>query len=382
MAMGKLNSLRRRSTCYAAAPSALSTLVLLFLLATLLYFLHSIQSFRRRLYVHSRTSGSLSFNPAVVTMSDQTFQYCMLQLVRSIRRLGWKHTIFLLAIDYDQFDPIVARELDIHGVFIVHTNSIFDRWLVKEAEGSHFRSLDASKFRKMELFVNPIFRAFDRLIYMDADGIVSSDLSPLLQVPFKHNETLLMRQNDRSVRKDSLWTNEISIESLNLERQEDLALQFPDRDISGASCWFIVNTPKLPSPVSILERSFEILCQYRAAFKLNDQTLLNLLFYDSISMFPWCSWDEVIVENDPTILAQYCQRHMHLQRWLEGNIAFIYRHMSVQEKEVCVAEATRRKKLGTLILATSRKNEQDSDDISKETNCTRSLHMWKQSTSL
>ena len=367
-----------RSRCYSAAPSLLSTFVLLSLLSFLLYFMHSMQTFRRRIQVQSKMPRSLAFNPAVVTMSDGKFQFCMLQLVRSLRKFGWRHMIFLLATDYGQFDPEVIRELDIHGVFVVHTNPIFDNWILKKVNGTNFRQLDARKFRKMELFVNPIFRTFDRLIYMDSDGVIASDVSPMLRVEFKRNETLLMRQNDKSVRKGSLWDNELSLKDLPFELKEELRLKFPDRDIAGGSCWFVVNTPRLPSPTIVMKRSLEILCKYRAAFKLNDQTLLNLLFYNSISMFPWCSWDEVIVENDPLRLRQYCRKHMHLQRWLAGQISFMFRHMSVKEKARCIREnEITRRDLGPPSRPIHTLKDKISISISKEPKCLAGLNLWK-----
>lgn len=325
------------------APTMLSLTVRICVLTFLLLLLHHVLMFQRQVEVEARLRQQRNWSQplgrgALVTMADPIFQHCAVELLRSARAHEWDHPIVLLAIDYDQFEPLVIKELDALGVVIIHTHPVFDEWLNRGVENiDFFRELQPSKFRKMELFFNPVLRAYERLIFIDADGVVDASLEPLMYVPFPENTSLLMRQNDVSVGKNAFWGNEMAVEVLTDRQLALLSKNFPNRVKTGGSCWFLVDVRKLHSPVQILARSLELLCTFRAGFRFNDQTLISLLFYDAISLFPWCVWDEVRVLDHPWELTNYCSKNQHLQRWLNGKLKFMYRHMSVKEKEQCAA---------------------------------------------
>ncbi|KAI0566277.1 Nucleotide-diphospho-sugar transferase [Gracilaria domingensis] len=294
---------------------------------------------------HMRRSG-LSEHPsaALITLSDPSFQDCMLQLFRKARHIGWKEPMFLLAIDYDFFEEETRQEIEELGVFVVRTRPIFDSWIDEMTESQKsYRHLEPNKFRKMEVFLNPVFRTYERLIFLDADGLLTS-LEPMLRVMFPDNVTILMRQNDRSFNKKSLHGNEINRKYLDANQTRQLDNRYPDRAKTGATCFFIVDVEKLPSPVEIFSRSIEIICTFRPGFRLNDQTLLNLLFYNELSLFPHCSWDEIVAMDDSRRLLQYCKENMRLQRWLLGHLSFAYRHMAVTEKKKHLREWERKNK--------------------------------------
>ncbi|CAN8070729.1 unnamed protein product [Agarophyton chilense] len=281
---------------------------------------------------------------ALITMSDPSFQDCMLQLLQSARKIGWKESIYLLAIEYDQFDQEIRDEIDELGAFVINTRPIFDSWVTEKFEGQKsYRRLDPKKFRKMEVFLNPVFRTYERLIYIDADGFLTG-LEPMVRVAFPDNVAILMRQNDRSFNKLSFHQNELAEEFLSRDQMRTLHNRYPDRAKSGATAYFIVDVNKLPSTLELFSRSIDILCNFRSAFRLNDQTLLNLLFYDELAMFPYCSWDEVVVMEEPQELYRYCLENMQLQRWLLGQISFMYRHMAVEEKNMCVRKREKGRK--------------------------------------
>lgn len=361
------------------------------ILTLLLILLHHLLLFQRQVEVeasirkHASWSGPTS-RAAVVTMADPAFQYCALQLIRSTRAHDWQQPIILLAVDYDEFSADVMKQLEAFGVIVIHTNPIFDDWLQSGVENIDiFRSLHSTKFRKMELFLNPILRAYERLIFMDADGIVDASLDPLLSIPFPENTTILMRQNDVSVGKKGFWGNEIAVEMLTDEQLELLSQSFPNRAKTGGSCWFVVDVKKLHSPSRMVSRSLELLCRFRAGFRYNDQTLISLLFYDSMSLFPWCIWDETPVLNDPLQLSEYCSKNKHIQRWLHGKLKFIYRHMSGKEKEKCSAPRLRRNKpkpveerrrQGARPVSVTDASRFLDDDIDKK-KCTEALQEWR-----
>lgn len=326
----------------SAGPMMLSLTARIGVLTLLLVLLHHLLMFQRQVEVEARLRQQRNWSQplgrgALVTMADPIFQHCAVELLRSARAHEWDHPIVLLAIDYDQFEPIVTKEMDALGVVTIHTHPVFDEWLKRGVENvDFFRELQPNKFRKMELFLNPVLRAYERLIFIDADGIIDASLEPLMSVPFPKNSSLLMRQNDVSLGKNPFWGNEMAVEVLTDKQLALLSKNFPNRVKTGGSCWFVVDVRKLHSPLQILARSLELLCTFRAGFRFNDQTLISLLFYDAISLFPWCIWDEMPVLDHPRELTDYCSKNQHLQRWLNGKLKFMYRHMSVNEKEQCV----------------------------------------------
>lgn len=371
------------------------------LLTLILVALHHLLMLEHQVEVEARIREQEKKSPmtkgsaALVTLADRTFQGCAISLVRLCRAHGWRRPIILLATDFDSFNESVVEELEKMGVMILHTQAVFDEWLRRGVENVDiFRELQASKFRKMELFINPILRTYERLIYVDADGIMDASLEPLVRLPFPENVTLLMRQNDVSVRKHRLWENEMAVEVLTDRQMRLLIERYPNRVKSGGSCWFVVNVRRLHSPRSILARSLDILCTFRAGFRLNDQTLISLLFYEEISLFPWCVWDEVPILNNPEELGEYCRKNQHLQRWLSGRLRFMYRHMNVNEKQMCMDERGSHAKgiggkvvvdwrniLGEREVGTNEITQAGGEDFgeadAEDTECVRALREWR-----
>ena len=326
------NSPIHSSTCFFIAV----LLVLLLLLRLLLLF-------QRRVELQYNQQQDILpeqldyTQAALVTLADPSFQNCAVQLVKSARQYQWNGPIFLLSIDYDKFDLSVLRSFTELGVFIIRTNPYFDPWIKRQLKlSTKFRPLDYRKFRKLELFLNPIFRTYKRLIYIDADGVIASDLAPLINVRFPEGSSIIFRQNDKAVGKETLWGNEIATDFLSKIQIRHLRLRYPDRWKAGASCWFMVNMKILQPPDDIFQQSLDIIRTFQSAFKLNDQTLLNLLFYDQMAIFPWCVWDEVSFVYGEKKMREFCNRHMHLQRWIKGSLKFMYRHMSIEEKKQCI----------------------------------------------
>lgn len=280
---------------------------------------------------------------ALVTMSDNKFLHCSLQLVRSVRNEGsWRFPIFLMTTDleddnatnpYHQRTLKMLNELqDDLGVILVPTSGALDNWVGR---------LSAIKLRKMDIFFNPLFRTYDRIIYMDPDGIVNAPLLPLVLMKLPLDISIAMRQNDESMGKGRLWSEangELVLDKVGTtEAKEMLSSYAPDRQKVGGSCWFIAEMSRMRTVQNLLQESRMTLCRYRDIFRYNDQTLLNILFYDEMEIFPWCASREVtILDGGSYELREYCQREMRVQRWLDKGLKFIYRHCSVEEKSNCL----------------------------------------------
>lgn len=280
---------------------------------------------------------------ALVTMSDNKFLNCSLQLVRSVRNEGsWRFPIFLLTAgleDGDAADPhhqhtleMLSELQDDFGVILVPTSGALDSWAGR---------LSVVKLRKMDIFFNPLFRTYDRIIYMDPDGIVNAPLLPLVLMKLPLDISIAMRQNDESMGKGRLWSEangELLLDKVGTtEAKEMLSSYAPDRQKVGGSCWFIAEMSRMRTVQNLLQESRMTLCRYRDIFRYNDQTLLNILFYDEMEIFPWCASREVTVLDGGTCkLREYCQKEMRVQRLLDQGLKFIYRHCSVEEKSNCL----------------------------------------------
>jgi hypothetical protein len=280
---------------------------------------------------------------ALVTLADARFLNCSLQLIRGARAYGWRQPVFLLTVGTGLHDSADGREAtDELGVELVRTSGTLDAWVgnMKVPRRYHYRRMSAAKFRKMDIFFNPLFRTFDRIIYMDPDGLIASSLEPLALMTLPPDSVLGMRQNDASVGKPSLWRGEVAPDALLPAQRERLGALFPDHALVGASCWFMVEMGRLPPPRALLRTVRQLICEFKGGFRLNDQTLLNLLFYGRITLVPWCSGSEVAASvaesGGGAALRRYCDAHMRAQRWADGGLRFIYRHFSPAEKAECV----------------------------------------------
>lgn len=347
-----------------------STTVLVLQFGIVFFLLQLLQQallLHRRLQVRARFNlKEAAWGPyvrpkvALVTLTDSKYLNCSLQLLTSARAVGWNDPMFLLSVALETFDIHIRDHLDELGVHVVQTSPIFDRWLHEDVDSNFiYRTLESSKFRKMEIFLNPVFRSYDRLIYMDPDGFIGSSLEPMLKVRFPPHTSLLMRQNEAAVGKRTLYKNEICLDALPRLEKRQLTARYPDRNMTGASCWFMVDVKRLRSPEELLLESIYLLCKYRAGFRLNDQTLLNFLFYNEMHLFPWCAWDEIPVLDLSTNLREYCKFHMQTQRWLNGGLTFIYRHMSPDEKAQCLGLALLRENKRVLPVGMRAHSEND-----------------------
>lgn len=279
-------------------------------------------------------------NVALVSLADPTYLNCTINLLQMARMGGWTSPIILLSVGRENMEPSSERVLQTLGVLVVETDSALDT-VIRAKPG--YTSLDPRrvKFRKMDIFYNPIFRTFDRLIYMDPDGVIAGDMRLLLHVSFPRGVSVLMRQNEKTLGKPPLHEGEMNFSSMNGTERGIFAKRFPNRLKVGASCWFIVNTKNLRAPTDLLEESKAILAQFHHGFRLNDQTLMNLLFYDELDIFPWCIWEELPIAVSSDMLREFCESNMSYQKWFYGQLSFIYRHMSPSEKKRCLGRTSR-----------------------------------------
>lgn len=280
---------------------------------------------------------------ALVTMADAQFLNCSLQLIRAARAFGWRHPVFLLAVGdgvsrRSGLGRVAAEEL---GVEVVQSSGALDGWVANMdvPRVYHAARLSAAKFRKMDVFFNPVFRTFDRVVYVDADGTVAAPLAPLAAMSVPAWAAVALRQNDAALGKPRLWGGELDGAALAPATRARARALFPDTAAVGASCYFVAEMRRLPPPRALLAAARQVLCEFKPGFRFNDQTLINALFSRRLALLPWCAAAEARPVAGVAARARYCARDMAAQRAAEGGLRFMYRHFSPAEKAACVGAA-------------------------------------------
>merc|ERR1712232_699314 len=88
--------------------------------------------------------------------------------------------------------------------------------------------------------------------------------------------------------KETFYTREISMSSLNSVDATALRDCCPDRLLVGITAWFLIKPDRLPSPSTMRSEVDSALGRWRGAFRFNDQGLWNVLFYNVSAFYPLC----------------------------------------------------------------------------------------------
>lgn len=215
---------------------------------------------------------------AVVTMADEHYGACASRLVASVREAGQFEGDIWLLLPADANRAQVQREIDQYHVRIFRT-------AVESAGGSSVHGKGPSlQYEKLQLFTAPLFRKYERLLFLDADGIVQHPVVPFLKTPLPDGQPVALA---------TWWGRSLFETELNLWRFPDkkvaaLQKEHPDRDLVGSTAWMIIDTAQLPSEKELSDGIHTLLVELRAQFTHNDQGLVNLLF-PRPAFFPVCA---------------------------------------------------------------------------------------------
>ena len=153
-----------------------------------------VQTQRTREATGPKPSGSAGLkrpNPAVVTMANSRFYRCSLDLVATVRDQGqWNHAVLVIVPPGKRFTAVELAHFKKHdrpGSPVQLVNASF----TLEDQLQNFGAGPSLQYSKLTLFTDPLFRAYDTIIYIDADSQVKSPLNVLLELalqldPSKH----------------------------------------------------------------------------------------------------------------------------------------------------------------------------------------------------
>lgn len=247
-------------------------------------------------------TGGKNKNIAVVTLADDYYMPCASRLVKDLRGRGsWKGDLYVMTIGDIREEDL--KNLKSLNVTVVRTKGVLDKWVPKH---QHLK-----KFRKMELLYETIFRKYDELAYLDADGTIGGPIYGLLNVTFPKGETMLFRDNGEAIGKGSLYKNEFRgglSKLLGTELYENFKQRFPDRGSPGATAFFIVDVRQLKSIEETKRESIYLMEKYSKIFKYHDQSLMLIQFYHESAVFAWCAAHEIKLIDSVPLRQSYCYR--------------------------------------------------------------------------
>lgn len=146
-------------------------------------------------------------------------------------------------------------------------------------------------FNKMDVFLDPFYRKYDRLVFLDSDHYILSNCFRALVFDDRLREDVINR--------DPLHPTfaVVSVHPLTTYRDITFKLQtkasidnfqtvFPDRSPGINTRFFVINPKEFPKPFLMASQVNHIINEYRPFFKHEDQSLMALLFYNQTMTFP------------------------------------------------------------------------------------------------
>eukprot|EP00172_Hildenbrandia_rubra_P003202 Plantae.Rhodophyta-Hildenbrandia_rubra.ctg48351.p1 GENE.Plantae.Rhodophyta-Hildenbrandia_rubra.ctg48351~~Plantae.Rhodophyta-Hildenbrandia_rubra.ctg48351.p1 ORF type:complete len:329 (-),score=30.82 Plantae.Rhodophyta-Hildenbrandia_rubra.ctg48351:1359-2345(-) len=257
---------------------------------------------------------------ALVTLSDDYYMPCALQLVENIRGIGgWTRDLYVLTID--GIRPEDFRRLMELDAIVLNTSSVLDEWVPSHQH--------VKKFRKMDILFNPIFRQYDQVVYLDADGTIGGPLDALLDVKFPEGNSILLRDNGLAIGKGFLYGNEFKKDLSSLLDEsvyQEFTRKFPDHSSPGATSFFVLDIASLKDTETLIKDSIHLLCKVGEIIKYHDQSLMLLQFYHESAIFPSCVLEKIRVIDRVEDRWRYCKE---VKKRLKNNQAFkgqMYHH--------------------------------------------------------
>lgn len=227
---------------------------------------------------HRGAQPSINSEMAVVTMADGQYAACASRLIASVRKAGQFEGDVWLLLPSDADRTEVQMAIDPYHVRIFRTS-------VEPAGGSNVHGKGPSlQYEKLQLFTAPLFRKYQRLLFLDADGIVQHPVDPLLRAPLPHGQPIALA----TWWGRSLFETELNMWRVSSKHIDSIRKEYPDRDLVGSTAWMIIDPQQLPSSKSLGDDIRKLLLEFRAQFTHNDQGLVNLLFSHPM-FFPVCA---------------------------------------------------------------------------------------------
>lgn len=182
---------------------------------------------------------------------------------------------------------IVADETD-HGVweepFSKRRNDVYGK------EIQEHQRQKSDQYYKLTLLTDEALRAYDWLVFSDADGAFSAPLETVISNATSREGFSGVALYDPPGGMD-LYSNEYRTEYLDSdpELRVSFAREVPNRTANvGSSCLMLFEVARLP-PVRAIREQFRHFMRYREAFLYNDQGLFHAMFPQAVA-FPTKAW--------------------------------------------------------------------------------------------
>jgi hypothetical protein len=123
----------------------------------------------------------------IALVTDSTYFHKALKTIQQVRDPGgWEGDIVLLAVDFNP-DSAITDPLGIQVRRIQHIDTsklleVYKTYPLKSSDNRHIGKL--TQWDKLQLF-SDFFRAWERVIYMDAGLHIFDTIQPLLDLPWK-----------------------------------------------------------------------------------------------------------------------------------------------------------------------------------------------------
>lgn len=226
----------------------------------------------------------------VVSMADGGYAACATRLLETVRGAGrWGGKIVMLVPVGDGSVPLEAaskarlRELGAELLEVPPDS-------YGAGGGSAVRGAGAaSQYAKVRLLEDEAFRAYDSVLFLDADGVVGAPLQPLLELELPDGRAVAMPTWPTTRQKhDSFYNREVNFKALEASAAQRLREEYPDRTLVGITAWFLLKPRLLPPPSVLRSQVDAALEAWRPGFRFNDQGLWNVLFYRTAAFYPLC----------------------------------------------------------------------------------------------
>jgi hypothetical protein len=262
---------------------------------------------------------------AVVSLATESDVSCLAVLLVGVRTAGkWDGAVVVI----DGGLSGESRNM-LRGVFNATVLSPRSDLLSHGTPVQEGRRQVQMQYLKMELFTHPYFRSFRRLVFLDAESVVRAPLQPLIDVNMPPWSPIVMRTNGASLVSQRTMYTVLDVAVLSPAHRDYFLTRYPDRPTAGASGYMVIDTTRLEAPEEVAAKAVELLDLYRPAFLFNEQSLLLVLYYDSLTVMSAAGPVDASVDAALQALpfSASTEREM-MQVCRDGNEAWVPREMA------------------------------------------------------
>lgn len=144
-----------------------------------------------------------------------------------------------------------------------------------------------AQYKKLELFTNPAFRKWDRLVYIDADSVVLGPLDSLLRNPLPRGRVIALADNNMYHRKPfDLYTHEYMVGASTAERPPGLP---PNRMVNiGSANLLVVDIGHMTAPGTLKDRLSGLITDLGPIVRHFDQSIIHAAWPTELTTLPTC----------------------------------------------------------------------------------------------